>query len=322
VKALWHRRPVRHLLAGLIPLLLVGAALLAVLASRYAAAAAPLRDATARAVATVERSGLGADRRGVELSWTDEHQVRRTGVVRASGPGSVPAGAGVDIRYVPSDPSRVYAAGDETEARVRDIGFGLVLVVLVLIIAVVVSVVHVVRRLAAERRPGTPMPVRYVRTRRRLLRRSWLVVDDQDREWWVPVHWEPELGEIGSGTPATVHGRPGRQRVLAIDAFGTTVWQAAGRVRATPPRGEVSTDEDVWSSPSGRSEPESAGTPPVDIGVARHLRTDGALLVAAPVIGLAWAYVDDAGWGGAVVATVLVAALLVWLPTLLGSDPT
>jgi hypothetical protein len=318
VRALWHRRPVRHIVAGLIPLLLVGAALLAVLTVRYSDATSPLREATARAVATVQRSGLGDDGRGVELSWTDEQGVRRSGLVRASGPGSVPVGARVEVRYVPSDPSRVYAAGDQTEEQVRDIGFGIVAVIAVLVGAVLVSAVHVVRRLLAERRPGTAMPVRYAQVRRRLLRRSWLVVDDQARQWWLPVHWAPILGELGSGASATVHGRPGRQRVLAIDAAGTTVWQAAGQVRTSPPRGEVGADEEVWSPPA---EP-AAGSRTADVGLARHLRTDGALLVAAPMIGLVWAYVDGAGWGGAVVAAALAAAVLVWLPTLLGSDPT
>jgi hypothetical protein len=306
----------------LIPLLLVAAALLAVLTARYSDATAPLRDATSRAVATVQRSGLGEDGRGVELSWTDEQGVRRTGVVRASGPGSVPAGARVDVRYVPSDPSRVHAAGDRTEARVRDLGFGMVAVTAVLIAAVLASAVHVARRLLAERRLGMAMPVRYARVRRRLLRRSWLVLDDQAREWWVPVHWAPVLGELRAGASAIVHGRPGGHRVLALDIGGTTVWQAAGRVRTGPPRGEVGAVEDVWSSPAHRAAEPAAGSGAVDIGLARHLRTDGGLLVAAPVIGLAWAYVDGTGWGGAVVAAVLAAAVLVWLPTLLGSDPT
>lgn len=321
MNALWHRRPVRHILAGLLPLLVVGAALLVLLGVRYADAAAPLRDATARTVATVERSGLGEDGRGVELSWTDEQQLRRTGQVRASGPGRVPAGARVEIRYVPADPARVFAAGDETAARLRDIGFGLAAVAFVLVVAVAVSVVHVLRRRSAERRTGTAMPVSYARTRRRLLRRSWLVLTDEGRQRWVPVHWEPVLALLRPGATATVHGRPGRDRVLAFDVAGTTVWQAAGRLRTGPPRGEVGTDEeDVWSAPSTDAEPpEGAGA---EIGVARQLRADGALLVAAPLVGLAWAYIDGSGWGGAVVATVLVAAVLIWLPTVLGSDPT
>jgi hypothetical protein len=48
---------------------------------------------------------------------------------------------------------------------------------------------------------------------------------------------------------------------------------------------------------------------------------DAVPLVAAPVLGLLWAYVDGSGFGGFLVATGVVAAVLFWLPQLLGSDP-
>lgn len=317
-----RRRPVRHILAGLAVLVVLGAALAVVLALRYADAAAPLREASARAVATVQRSGLGADGRGVELRWQDAEGQQRTGTVRAAGPGTVRTGSPVTVRYVPSDPSRFYAAGDQTEARVRDIGFGIVLVGIVLLVAVAVTAVHVLRRRSAERRPGTPGSVRYARSRRRLLRRSWLVVAREGGESWVPVHWDPALTRLRPGTQATLHGKPGAGRVVAVDLGDTTVWQAAGRVRTDPPRGELDLDEDVWSPPGKAGRPVTPSTEPADVGLGRHLRTDGALLVAAPLLGLAWAYIDGTGWAGAIIATVLVAGLLVWLPTLLGSDPT
>jgi hypothetical protein len=320
--ALLTRRPVRHVLAGLVPLVVVGVVLTVVLAWRYETAAAPVREASARAVATVQGSGLGADGRGVELRWVDQQQTQRTGIVRAARSGTVPLGAQVQVRYVPSDPARVYAAGDETEARLRDIAFGIAVVLLVLLVAVAASVVHVVRRLAARRRPGTAVTVTYARTRRRLLRRSWLVVADRGRTWWLPVHWDPALSRLGSDAEATVHGQPGRGRVVTVDVPGATVWQASGRVRTDPPRGEVDTDEDLWSAPGPAARPATASADAAGIGVGRHLRTDGAVLVAAPLLGLLWAYVDGSGWGGAIVATVLVGAVLLWLPTLLGSDPT
>jgi hypothetical protein len=305
---------------GLLPLLVVGTAVLVVLGSRFADTAAPLREATGRALATVERSGIGDDSRGVELSWTDEQQVRRTGIVRASGPGRVPAGARVEVRYVPDDPARVYAAGDETSARLRDLAFGLALIGLTLLLAVSVSIGHIARRAAATRRAGARMPVTYARSRRRLLSRSWLVIDDQGRQHWVPVHWEPALTRLLAGTPAVVHGRPGRDRVLAVDVEGATVWQAAGRVRSEQPRGEITMDAPTWSAATARRPADQAAS--VGFGLARQLRADGAVLVAAPVLGLAWAYMDSSGLAGLLAGTALSAATLLWLPTLLGSDPT
>lgn len=320
MKALWRRRPVRHIAAGLLPLLGVGTAILVVLGIQLADTAASLREATGDALATVERSGLGDDRRGVELSWTDERQVRRTGVVRASGTGLVPTGSRVQVRYVPGDPGRVYAAGDQTSARLRDLSFGVVLVGLLLFAAVAVSAMHVARRAAAERRAGHRMPVTYARSRRRLLSRSWLVVQDGGRELWVPVHWEPTLSTLPAGTPAIAHGRPGRDRVLAVELEGATVWQAAGRVRLERPRGEITMEAPVQPGTAPPTGAEQDG--PVDVSLLRQVRADGAVLVAAPVLGLAWAYVDSSGLASLMVATGLSATVLLWLPTILGSDPT
>jgi hypothetical protein len=39
------------------------------------------------------------------------------------------------------------------------------------------------------------------------------------------------------------------------------------------------------------------------------------------VLGLLWAYVSGGGTGSFLVATALAAAVLFWLPQLLGSDP-
>jgi hypothetical protein len=190
---------------------------------------------------------------------------------------------------------------------------------------VLVTAVHLARRLAVERRPGTTMPVTYARSRRGIVRRSWLVVDDQGREWWVPVHWDPVLTGLLAKTPATVHGRPSRDRMVVVDVEGTPVWQA-GRRRSEPPRGEITQDAPRWSKAAKkRTEAEArAGTkaPPAPIGLARQFRTDGALIVAAPLIGLMWAYVNGGGVVASLVATALAATFLFWLPTVVGSDPT
>jgi hypothetical protein len=81
----------------------------------------------------------------------------------------------------------------------------------------------------------------------------------------------------------------------------------SGRLRTAPPRGDREVADPV---------PGAAA-----VGWARQLRGDAVPLVAAPALGLLWAYVDGSGVGGFLVATAVVAGLLFWLPQLLGSDP-
>lgn len=309
MEARWRRRTVRHVLVGLLPLLVAGVVLIVVLAVRFAETAAPVREATGRADGTVLRSGLGPDGRDVELRWTDDRGASRVSTVRAARAGTVPAGRTVQLRYAPADPSgRVFAPGDETSARLRDLAYGLLLTVLVVVGVLVATGVHVARRLAAERRPGTTLPVTYARSRRGIVRRSWLVVTEQGRDWWVPVHWDPLLPGLPPGTPATVHGRPSQDRVVVVDVGGAKVWQA-GRRRATPPGGAVTADEADLETPA-------------PVGLVRQVRTDAVLLAAAPLIGLLWAYLDESGTASWAAATALAAGVLFWLPTVAGSDPT
>ena len=168
VGALWRRRTVRHVVVGLLPLLVVGTAVILVLVIRFGSLAVEVREATGRATATVERSALGPERREVELRWTDDRGVERRSTVRAAVAGHVPAGTTVDLRYVPGDPGRVYVNGDQTSAVLRDLAYGIPLVALLVAVSVLVTTVHVTRRLAVERRPATTMPVTYARSRRGL----------------------------------------------------------------------------------------------------------------------------------------------------------
>ena len=43
---------------------------------------------------------------------------------------------------------------------------------------------------------------------------------------------------------------------------------------------------------------------------------------SAPVAGLLWAYLDESGAPSWAAATALAAGVLLWLPTVAGSDPT
>jgi hypothetical protein len=276
-----------------------------------------VRDATAQAQATVTASDLGADRREVELRWTDALGAAHVSRVRVPEVTNVKTGVTVTLRYVPADPSRVYVGGDETSVQLRNLAYGVFVVTLVLVVVLAVSLVHVARRRAAERRPATTMPVSYTRSKRGLVRRSWLVLDDHGREWWVPVHWEPVLARLLANTPCSVHGRPSTDRILVVDVEGTPIWQS-GRKRPVAPRGDVRTTATQWSA-SAQGSAEEVAAPP---GLGRQLRADAVLIVVAPLLGLLWAYLDGSGRAGFAMATVLMACVLFWLPAIIGSDPT
>jgi hypothetical protein len=313
VKALWRRRPVRHVVFGLLPLLVVGPVVLVLLAIRLASDSAPVRAATAQATATVERTRQADDQRSLVVGWVDSGGTAHTSTVRTSRPSDIPVGARITVRYKPGDPGRVFVTGDETTARLTDLSFGILLSALLTAAVVAASAVHVARRRAAERRPATSLPVSYARSKFGLNRRSWLLVEDAGHTWWVSVHWDPVLETLGPGETALVHGRPARDRVLTFDIDGTHVWQA-GRHRAGPPRGEIDREG---------VDPESTdrvvGT---DVPLSRQFRADAGLLAAAPILGILWAYVDDGGRESFVLATALAGAALFWVPSVRGSDPT
>jgi hypothetical protein len=318
---LFRRRPVRHVAIGIAPLLLIGVVLLVVLASRFSSAAAPLRAATATAEATVVRGDLGEDGKTVELSWTDADGQAHTSQIRVPEVSNVQAGGKATVQYVPGDPGKVFIDGDETSIRLRDLAFDVFAVTLVLLVVLLFTIVHVLRRLRAERRPATPAPVTYARSKRGLLQRAWLIVDDGGREWWVPVHWEPQLPELLAKTPAKVHGRPMADRVLVIDVDGGPVWQSGRKRRGPPRKADVVTATTPWSkSAERRAETVATEAPPA--GLVRQFRGDAAVIVVAPLLGLLWAYLDGSGRGGFSGATVLLLGVLFWLPSIVGSDPT
>jgi hypothetical protein len=320
MRGLLRRRPVRHLAIGLAPLLVAGVVLLIVLTTRFARLAEPVRAATATATATVVRGELGADGKEVQLRWTDARGAQQLSQIRVPEIANVQPGGTVLLHYVPDDPSRVYVGGDETSVRLRNLAFDIFAVTIVLIGALLLSGVHVLRRLRAERRPGTTLPATYARSKRGLVQRSWLVLNEAGREWWVPVHWMPALTAMLAKTPCTVHGRPASDRVLVVDVGGTAVWQS-GRKRTAPPTGDIVTAAAPWSKSAERRAGDDAAPPPA-AGLARQVRGDGVLIVVAPLLGLLWAYVDGSGSGGFVGATVLMLGVLLWVPALLGTDPT
>ena len=85
---------------GLVPLLVVGTAVLTVLAVRLPTARAPLTEATAVAVARVVEAGQSPEGRGVLLVIPESGRTR-TGLLVLADPVAVEPGAEVTVRYDP-----------------------------------------------------------------------------------------------------------------------------------------------------------------------------------------------------------------------------
>lgn len=314
----WQRRPVRHMVVALIPLLVIGVVLVVVLGTKYLAVVRELRPATGTATATVTTAGRGTD--GLLLQWTDATgRVQHSRLVFPQ-VGAVKAGSRVPVRYVPSDPSRVYAAGDELNTRGRNFYSGMVFTVLVLLVALVTTGVVILRRVRAIRRRPQTFPVSWAQHRHGLVRRSWLVISEGKREWWQPVYWQPGLTELLAETPSKVYGSPAVNRLLPVQVGGTVIWPS-GRRRTSAPKGELRQSSVRWTKGLARQR-EQDGVEVEQVSLPRHLAGDIGLILPAPLLGLLWAYLDGSGVGGFVVATAILAGVLFWLPAVYGSDPT
>ena len=305
-----HRRAVRQLLLGLVPVLVVGLVLLVALGVRLGSAREPLAAASATAPATVTATGTAPDGRGLEVAFTDAGGAERTGLVELTRPLPVPVGAPLTVQYDPATPagarSLVHTDGDAAHSAVVGVVFGLVLVVLVLVVIAALTLTRLLGRPRLRTRPTTVVPATHVVASQGLLVRSWLELTTAAGRRWLPVHWAPELDRLTPDTRVTLHGDPARSRLALPVLDGAEVWPS-GRLRSREPRGQVRQAPVV---------PDAA-----ELGMARQARADGVLPFLAPVLGLLWAYVDGSGVPGFLAATVLSAAVLFWLPQLLGSDP-
>jgi hypothetical protein len=304
-----HRRAVGQLLLGLVPVLVVGLVLLAGLAAQLPGARAPLAAATATAPATVTSDdGAPADR-VVTVSFRDDDGRERTGELLLRRPVDAPPGAGITVRYDPdddSDPVPVHADGDAASSAVTDLVFGSVAVLVVLLVVTGATAVRLGGRPRLRRRPLTRATATHVVGRQGLVLRSWLELPTPAGLRWLPVHWAAELDRLPPGSGIAVHGDAARDRLVLPVVGGAEVWPS-GRLLSRAPRGDL----------------RPAGVDPAadDVGLARQARADGVLPFLAPVLGLLWAYVGEGGLGAFLVATALAAAVLFWLPQLLGSNP-
>ncbi|MEI4270763.1 DUF3592 domain-containing protein [Klenkia sp. LSe6-5] len=297
-----HTRARTQLLAGLLPVLLVGVVLLVVLAWRLGDAQEPLARASATAPATVE----SVDGTTVAVRYPGPDGAERRARLTLRDELDVPTGAAVTVQYDPADPGTVYADGDAAHSAVQDVVLGLVLVALVLLGVAATTGGALLTRPRLARRPAVQVAATHVVVRQGLLVRSWLELTTGRGVRWLPVHWAPELDRLRPDGPVTVHGDPTADRRVLPVVAGQQVWPS-GRLRRSAPRGDV------------RQAPVDPGAGPQPL--RRQLRGDAVVVALAPLLGLLWAYVDGSGPGGFVVTTALAAAVLFWVPQLLGSSP-
>ncbi|GAA4752458.1 hypothetical protein GCM10023328_39570 [Modestobacter marinus] len=305
-----HRRAARQLVLGLVPVLLVGVVVLVALALRLPDVQAPLAAADRTATATVVAAGTAPGGRGLDVTFRDEAGRERTGVLELAEPLDVPVGAQLTVQYAASEPAEdpvpVYTDGDAAHAAVGDVVFGLVAVALVLAVVTGLTLPRLLGRPRLRSRPATAVTATHLVVSLGLLVRSWLELETPAGRRWLPVHWVPELDRLPPGTRIEVRGDPARGRLVLPVLGGAELWPS-GRLRSQEPRGEV------------RQAPVVPDA--VEVGLGRQARVDGVLPVVAPVLGLLWAYVDSSGPLGFAAATALSAAVLFWVPQVLGSDP-
>ncbi|MBA3338327.1 MAG: hypothetical protein H0T54_00995 [Geodermatophilaceae bacterium] len=297
----------KQLLLGIVPVAVIAAVLLSALGASLPEARAPLNGATETATAQVLRNGVNPDGRGVEVSFTDADGNEQSGVIVLARPEDVSEGAAVGIQYDPFDPRVVYAEGDAAHLTVRNLLFGMFWIGLVLLICIGITVFRLVFRPRLLRRPTTTVSARRVRVRRGLSDRSWLVLDHGGSVSWVPVYWEEAVSSLHKETPIILHGNPRRDRLVMPVIDGRPIWPSGGRRR---------------SAPKGQPSQPAPQNPAPRRGLLRQARSDAAALLFAPLFGLLWAYTDDSGVSGFLVATAVSVGVLFWLPSIFGSDPT
>ncbi|HEY9475928.1 MAG TPA: hypothetical protein VIS06_19015 [Mycobacteriales bacterium] len=294
---------------GLIPLLVIGVAVVIVLVDRLGQTSAAARPATARAQATVVASGLGADRHEIDLRWTDDRSVSHTSRLRFPQVRDADTGTTVTLHYDPADTSRVFVAGDQTSVRLANLLNGITVVIVLMLTTMVTTMVRITRRRAAERQPAVDRRLAVSHSRRGLTTRIWLTEEENGHTWWMPVYWDPALEGLDPKRSYPVHGAADHRSLRVVEVDGTPIWPA-GRRRLRTPRGEVRDAAGPRTGARGR------------ISLRRHLRGDLTLVFTAPLLALLWAYVDGSGAAGFWFGSVVLAGVLFWVPSVYASDPT
>jgi hypothetical protein len=303
-------RAVRHGLAATVLVLVVCAVVAAFSAGTLASARASLAPLTARAQAHVTAVDHDADT--ATVSWTlPSGGTAQATVELENTPPAI--GAAVPVGYDPSAPSHAVIPGASTLIAADRSSGELLFISIAAALMLLVTLVRLFSRLGLTRRPQVRIPVRRVRVQSGLMARSWLETEDIPRRW-IPVYFDPALVTLPTPSAVALHGDPRRNRLVAAVVDGVVLYPS-GRVVKDDPRGRrVDNPSEVDDSVRARA---------VTVrGLLRQLRADIVLIVPAPIVGLLWAFLDGSGIWSWLGATVITAALALWLAAFRGSDPS
>ena len=306
----FRTRAVRHGLVAAVLVLVVCAAVAAFSALTLATARSDVAPLTARATAQVTRVDHDADTATVAWPLPAGSQAQATVQLDDTPP---KPGFTVPVAYDPASPSHAVMPGAATLVAADRSSGELLFIAIVAVVMLLATAVRLLSRLRLTNRPTVRIPVRRVRIQSGLMARSWLETEDLPRRW-IPVYFEPALITLPTPTTISLFGDPRRNRLVAAVVDGTVLYPS-GRVVKDDPRGRrVDNPSEVDDSVRARAVTSR--------GLLRQLRTDAVLIVPAPVVGLLWAFLDGGGVWSWLGATVITAALALWLAALRGSDPS
>ncbi|MFC0548367.1 hypothetical protein [Kutzneria chonburiensis] len=298
-------RAVRHGLAATVLVLAVCAIVAAFSAATLTSARASLAPLTARATGHVTFVDQDADT--VTVSWDQGSAVVPLDVTPPA------VGTKVPVGYDPAAPSHAVIPGATTLIAADRSSGELLFISIAAALMLLVTLVRFFSRLNLTRRPQVQVPVRRVRIQSGLMARSWLETEDIPRRW-IPVYFDPVLVTLPTPTTIALHGDPRRHRLVAA-SVNDVVLYPSGRVAKDDPRGRrVDNPSEIDASVRARAVTTR--------GLLRQLRTDIVLIVPAPIVGLVWAFLDGSGIWSWLGASVITAALALWLAALRGSDPS
>ena len=300
-------RAVRHGVLTTAFVLVACAVVLALSAVSYVDANRQLSGLIARASGHI----TVVDGDAVDAVWDTpdgtEHTVR---VQLSTDPPKV--GTGTDVAYDPANPARAIVPGARVLADGDRATSGLVFGVLLAVLVLAVGAWRLWSRSRLVRRAPTTLLVRRVRVQRGVLTRSYLELDDESA--WIPVYYDPALVTMPSPATVTAYGDVRRDRLVAAEYEGVVLYPSGKVLRAEPRgrRGDNPVRPDATAAERARSVS----------GFVRQFRVDAVACVAAPFVGLLWAYTDRSGFFGWLGATALTAAAAFWLWSIRGSDPS
>lgn len=315
-----QRRPARQLILGLLPLVVICVVVLVALLVRDTQLRKPLDAATASATATVSSVHIDGASAVTTLAWSDSGGHRHTTTVALRAGNAPEVGASTTLHYVPGDPGRAYVGGDAPTRRLDAVVGGAEVVLLLLIVGIGATAVRIVRRRRASRRRAVRATATRVRVRVGLITRMWLAIADDRGELWLPVYWEPVLCDVLADAPCTLRGAAAAG-LTVVEIDGQAIW-ASGPARRRVPKGGHTAAGGRWSKNALARRAREGFVPHQPISLRRQARHDVLLVLAAPVLGLLWAYLENLGPAGFGIATVVLAGVLFWAPAMWGSDPS